>query len=101
MYTGVLGSLRQLVARVPVSTASYPRMFNSRVARALASASSPAMGRALRSGAPAGRARENSWCGVMLLNALITREPARWRCSRAVEVSSPASNSATWPSRSG
>ena len=51
--TGVVGSLRQLSASGPISTASYPIVSRNDATAAFAAASSPAIGTALRSAAPA------------------------------------------------
>src|SRR2546423_1839843 len=55
VYTGVPGCWRQDSSRVPASTGSNPSSSISCMTTALAASSSPATGRAIRPGAPAGR----------------------------------------------
>jgi hypothetical protein len=67
----------------------------------LAPSSSPAIGRALRSASPAGRARVASWLAPMLLNAFTRRAPTRWRWTSSLVASSSLSSSGICPSRPG
>src|SRR5262249_18279634 len=61
VYTGVPGCCRQASSNPPASTASKPSSSTSCRTTALAFASSPATGKAIRPGDPRGRPRSSRW----------------------------------------
>jgi len=80
---------------------SYPIASRNLVTAALAAGSSPAIGSALRSAAPAGRAREARCQKVMLLNTFTTCAVPRCRWSTSLLDSEPSLSPDIRPSRCG
>ena len=98
---GVPMSKRRLSFSDPASTASQPSRSSSRVVTSFASIESPAIGRALRSGAPAGRLRAARWFAKMLLKAFTTLAPASRAANSSAGVCPVSIRAATAPSRPG